>query len=138
MDNPSSVPFYLNPRVWTAIVAVLALILSQLPPVRLLFRGRKVAINAPEIIIITYVFGNINFSFLLSLHNVGGRKVTISKLNVAVRDPEGTRWNLPQQTYSRSTSPDPSTIKQDFLLGWIPLRPDEYWSENIKCFRILV
>ena len=63
-------PLYAQPEAWSVAIALLALILSQLPPLTQLLRGLKVNIAAPEFIALSTSLGNLQAVFLLGLNNV--------------------------------------------------------------------
>lgn len=55
-------PLYAQPEAWSVAIALLALILSQLPPLTQLFRRLKVSIAAPEFIARPPVWGTFKRS----------------------------------------------------------------------------
>lgn len=126
-----------NPAVWSAVIAVLALILSQLPPLREIIRGLKVRITVPEIFTIIHFLGNIRMYIFLDVHNIGGRFVSISKIDCVIKDAGGSRWNIPAQTYISRQPTSSGQPPQEFLIGWISLKPGEHWSRNVRCFKLL-
>ena len=126
-----------NPGIWSAFIAVLALILSQLPPIRELIKGRKIKIIVPEMFMLSHVLGNIEISLSIDLHNNGGKFVSIAKLDLFFVDSQNIIWKLPAITYfSRQQPPQAGIPLQEFLLGSISLKPGDHWNETIHCYRI--
>lgn len=129
--------FLKDPAVWTAIVAVLALILSQLPPVRELIKGVKVKITVPELVMLYHFMGNIQTNLFLDIHNVGGRTICIAKIECGIKNSSGSWWKLPAQTYySREPPSQHGQPPPELLMGLISLKSGERWSETVRCFRL--
>ncbi len=83
------VAFYSDPRVWSAAIALLALILSQLPPIHKLLRRGKLELDVYEKACVSHMFGNPNLQLHIILNNTGGKPVTITGLNVSIK--QGSR-----------------------------------------------
>jgi len=75
-------PFYLDWTFWTAVVAAVALILSQLPPVLSWFRRAKIDIEVYSRIGLSHKIGNPNASMHIILSNSGGRALRIKKVSL--------------------------------------------------------
>ena len=74
--------WYQDPDFWTGVtgvVAVAALVLSQVPPLRVLLRRAKIDVRPHSRITISHWMGNPNFHHLLFIANDGGRRVTIER-----------------------------------------------------------
>ena len=122
---PENTPFYLNWTFWAVVVAGLALILSQLPPVLSWFRRAKLDIDVYSRIGITHKVGNPNVTVHLILSNVGGRSLRIQSVSLDIsRDGERV-FSLPMQNYYEK--PD---SKGTLLATPFQLRPDEDWSHS--------
>ena len=52
--------FYDDSGYWQGAVALLALVLTQLPPVRLWFRQARLAIDVPDRVVITHAVGKLS------------------------------------------------------------------------------
>ena len=116
---------------WGTVVAVIALILSQLPPIRDLLKGTKLRLAVPERFTLWHFLGNINITIPLLIQNIGGGSVNIARIDCVIRDADGTHvWDLPAQNFYYPIRPD-----QGFLAGPILLKPNEQWSGNVHCFR---
>jgi hypothetical protein len=125
-----------KPEVWSTLIALFAVILSQLPPIWDMLKGVRVRLVVPESFWLWHYLGNLQLGGFLDIRNDGGRAVIISKLDFIIVDSSGKRWNLPAQTYlSRQPSPMPDQPTPEFLLSWISLKPGEHWGETIHCFR---
>lgn len=126
----------MSATVWTAVIAVLALILSQLPPVREMLRGTRLSIIVPEYMVLTHSLGNINLTTSVTLHNTGGRGVTVAGLDCGLLADDGRRWHIPAQTYiDRDSQPLVGQQRVQLFMEWIPLEPKEFWSETVVFFK---
>ncbi|MFH1094585.1 MAG: hypothetical protein V1739_10620 [Candidatus Omnitrophota bacterium] len=75
----ASIPIYLNWSFWAVVIAGVALIFSQLPPIHLLLKKAKLDIELYSKIHITHKIGNPNLQIHLIINNVGGKVVKIKK-----------------------------------------------------------
>ncbi len=126
-----SVPFYENWTFWTAIVAGLALILSQLPPLREIIKGAKLDLDVYSRIAITHKVGNPNILLHLILSNIGGRSVKIRSVTAVIKRENRVVGTLPAQTYVKNPSDTKSTIP--FVS--FSLRPKEDWAYPINLLK---
>lgn len=119
--------WYLDWQFWSAVVAVMAVILSQLPPVRLWLRGYRVICEAHERIQLTHKIGVPNIQWYLGFENKGGREVRIEKLCCRVTFPCGQVISIPAKTYQRSEG------GQLTLLTSFKILPGQEWAYPV-CF----
>jgi len=114
-------------KFWSFLVAFVALILSQLPPIALWFKKAKLDLELYSRIHITHKVGNPNLQVHLILRNIGGRKVRVKGINVAL-ERDGTSIDaLPAQNYV----PDPKT-NHNVLLTPYTLKPEGEWSNLVN------
>jgi hypothetical protein len=126
-----------QPEFWTATIALLALILSQLSPIKELIKPRVLRIVLPEHLVLYHFLGNLQLLGYTALHNTGGREVTVAKVACIIKDEEGHRWEMPAQTYlSRQAPAVPGAQPPEPIMGWISLRPGEHWAETVHFHRI--
>ncbi|MGD0036287.1 MAG: hypothetical protein ABSC53_03220 [Bacteroidota bacterium] len=112
---------------WKAIVAILALVLSQLPPIKQMIKGKKLRMAMPAVAQFTHVFGNTNLSIWLDFDNVGGKTVTVRRIEAILRKINGPKQKVIAKSYwiTESLSHDKPTA---LFLGEIALKPGEKWS----------
>lgn len=119
-----------NPNLWSALsvsVAIVALILTQLPTIRQMTRGTDIRINTPQEISIWHDMGNINVGVFLDIHNVGGYTVNISSVECAILEKDtGKVFRIPVRTYS-------SERASNLSLGTITLSADQHWTNYVQC-----
>jgi len=84
MPEAVDVPLYLNWTFWAVLVAALALLLSQLPPVHMLLKRAKLDMELHSRIHITHKVGNPNLQLHLILSNVGGKTIKIKGITSAI------------------------------------------------------
>lgn len=119
-----------SPEAW---VALLALLLSQLPPIAQLLRGRRVLINTAEHFYLSHFIGNPNAYLSFRIVNAGGRNVSIRRILCVIKKQGGRgQWILPVQQFYRVEDPN---LRLNFL--GLTLKPDEYWEKTIVGMRDL-
>ena len=127
MQQVDSIPLYLNWSFWAVLVATLALILSQLPPVHLLFRRCRLDVEPYSRIHLTHKVGNPNAQLHLILTNVGGRSVKVKEINLKfTRDGKDVAF-LPAQNYLQNPG-DKATV----LFTSFSLKPKEEWAHIVN------
>jgi hypothetical protein len=126
-----------DPTFWTAVIALLALVLSQLPPVHVLLKRRELLVILQEHLFLYHYLGNTQLLAFLELHNTGGRDITIAKIDCAITDGDGHHWSLPAQTYlSRQPSPAAGQPAPELFIGRISLKPGGHWAETVHFFKV--
>jgi len=119
--------FYLDWTFWAVAVALLALILSQIPPILLLIKRAKLELELFSRIHLTHKIGNPNLESHLVLINSGGRSLRINSIEIKITRDKKDSFVLPGQTYL-----DQLTDKQDLLLTKFTLKPNQEWIHSIK------
>jgi len=130
-----SIPFYQTQIFWTALtalVAVLALILSQLPPVREMLKGAKLELDIYPRILITHKVGNPNILLHLIIRNTCGKSIMIKSAAVSLRRAGKEVIMLPAQNYL----PNPVDTKQLFPFISFNLRPKEDWAYQVNFYNL--
>lgn len=118
-----------NPAFLSVIIAFLALIFSQLPPLLNLVKGQKIQILIPSYCILYHHLGRLRIEIFLSIQNIGGKSVTISKIEGILKSKDLMR--IPAMSYYPSQS-----NLQELLIGWISLKPKEQWAETTRFFNM--
>lgn len=122
---PSPTPLYLDWQFWAAVVAVLALLLSQLPPVALWFRPRRLEVEVHSRIQVTHKVGNPNVSMFVSIRNTGGRVLRIRSLRMVLTRDNRPLTTLPAQNYVENPSAQSSLLFVPFTL-----KPGDTWAHG--------
>jgi len=128
MEN--AVPFYTNWTFWAVVIATLALILSQLPPLSLLFRKKKIEVEAHSLLTISHKVGNPNIRWTLNFRNVGGVTTRVKKISCNL-----IRNNELVSTLNAHNYYNPSDDKQIIFSGFT-LRPDEEINYDFLFFKM--
>lgn len=118
-------PFYLDWQFWAAVVAVLALVLSQLPPVRLWFRPKRLEVEVHSRIQITHKVGNPNVGMFVSVRNTGGRDLRIRSIQLSLSRDNTSLGSLAAQNYFEGPTSQSSVLYVPF---W--LKPGESWAHG--------
>lgn len=122
---PTPTPLYLDWQFWAAVVAGLALVLSQLPPVALWFRPRRLEVEVHSRIQVTHKVGNPNLGMFVSVRNTGGRELRIRSLRIVLARDNSPLANLPAQNYFENPSSQSSVLFVPFTL-----KPGDTWAHG--------
>jgi hypothetical protein len=114
---------------WIALVALSALILSQLPPLRVLLRRTRLIMQPYDRLNVTHTLGNPNVNLHVQLLNDGGRAVRIRSLALEISADDSTKLSLSAQTFTRADG-TPGT----FLFIPFRLEPDKDWANVVAFF----
>lgn len=118
-------PIYFDWQFWAAIAAFLALVLSQLPPVILWFRPRKLEVEIHSRVFVSHKIGNANVGSYVSVRNTGGRALRIRGMKASLSRDGKALTVLPAQTYFETASSQASVLFVPFSL-----KPGEQWAHG--------
>jgi hypothetical protein len=125
------VPFYADWQFWSAIAAIAALILSQVPPIHVLLRRAKLQCEAFTRLHITHKVGNPNAQWHLIVENTGGRAVRVKSISLTFSRVGDPSFTLPAQNYLRSPDATENVLLTPFRLG-----PGEEWAHVLSFFNL--
>ncbi|KKJ02884.1 hypothetical protein WJ59_17600 [Burkholderia gladioli] len=122
-------PIYADPNFWQGAAAIAALVLSQLPPIKLWFKRAKLDVECFDRMALKHDVGAAGAELHLTLTNTGGTDVRIKKISLSFT--RGTeRRELDARGYYEK-----STDKQATLFTPTTLKPKESWSYNVNFFK---
>lgn len=124
-------PFYADWQFWSAIAALAALVLSQLPPVHVLLRRATLQCEAFTRLHLTHKVGNPNAQWHLIIENTGGRALRIKAITLTFRRTGGQAFTLPAQNYLRT--PDAT---ENVMLTPFRLAPGDEWAHVLNFFNM--
>ena len=127
MPEAVDVPLYLNWSFWTVVIAAIAILLSQLPPVHILLQRAKLDIELYSRIYLTHKVGNPNLQLFLILNNTGGRVVKIIGSTTTIKRDGIQIAKLPAQTYLQNPNDITALLFTRFLL-----KPKEEWAHSVN------
>jgi len=119
----TEIPIYLNWSFWAVVVAAIAVVLSQIPPIKELLKKGKLDLEVYSKTSITHRVGNPNLQLHLILSNVGGRNIRIKDITVSISRDGNNLATLPAQNYLQNQN-DQSTL----LFTTFSLKPGEEWA----------
>ncbi len=122
MPTPAN-PIYLDWQFWSALTAIIAIILSQLPPIHLLLRPRRLEVEVHSRIQITHKIGNPNIGMVVSVRNTGGRELPVRSLQLSISRDGANLGTFPVQNYFET----PSSLSSVLFIPF-SLRPGESWA----------
>ena len=120
-------PFYLDWKFWSAAVAFLALVLSQLPPLHILLRRAKLDAEIYSQMHITHKVGNPNAQLHLILSNTGGREIRIRAIKLTLNRGSEDTFVLPAKNYLQLPGD-----KEAVLFTSFKLKPGEEWAHIVN------
>ncbi len=127
MEEITELAWYLDWSFWTVLIAGLALVLSQLPPIHLMIRRAKLDLEIYSKVSITHKLGNPNLQLHLILTNIGGRKVRIKNIQVEVTMDNENTFSLPAQNYLQNQND-----KETLLFTSFSIAPGGEWAHIVN------
>ncbi|MBE1162126.1 hypothetical protein [Dyella acidiphila] len=118
---PLGRPFYDDWTFWQGFVALLALVLSQCPPLIKLFRPGRLKLDLPTRLLVTHTYGNANVVLLVGLRNVGSREIQVRSLSISVKRDKSDAFRLDARQFE-----NPGDSRQ-YLLVPFTISPGENW-----------
>jgi hypothetical protein len=122
---------YLDWQFWSAFVAVLALVLTQLPPVRLWFRPSRLEVEVHSRVQLTHKVGNPNLGMYVGIRNIGGREVRVRSISVALARDGNALGVYPIVNFFETPSSTSAVLFVPFTL-----RPSEVWAHGANFLRL--
>jgi len=120
-------PIFFDWSFWTAFFAAVAVILSQLPPIKTWFKQAKIDLELYSKISLTHKVGNPNLQLHLLLTNIGGRSIRIKDIVISLSRDGTNLASLPAQNYLQNQS-DKSTL----LFTTFSLLPNQEWGHIVN------
>jgi len=121
------VPFYADWKFWSVVVSLIAIALSQLPPVHIMLRRAKLDVEAYSRIVINHKVGNPNVQLHLILSNIGGRTVKVKSICLEFKRGIEDGFTLPAQNYFQQPAD-----KESVLLTSFKLKPADEWGHVVN------
>ncbi len=126
--NPTlETPLYLDWTFWAVVIATIAIILSQLPPLHFWFRKAKLDIELYSRIHLTHKVGNPNAQLHLIITNSGGRTVRVKGVTMSIRSEGKEVAIMPAQNYLNNPSDESSVLFTSFVL-----KPNDEWGHLVN------
>lgn len=128
---PTQVPLLLDWQFWSAIIAVLALVLTQLPPIKLWFRPTRLEVEVHSRVQLTHKVGNPNLGMYVGIRNIGGRDVRVRTLSVSLSRDGNSLGTYPIFNFFETPSSTAAVLFVPFTL-----RPSETWAHGANFLRV--
>ncbi|MDH5630959.1 MAG: hypothetical protein OEY96_12480 [Gammaproteobacteria bacterium] len=125
--QPEEIPLYLNWSFWAVVVAALAVLLSQIPPLHIIFRKARIEIEPYSRLALTHRVGNPNLQLHLIISNIGGRRLRVKNIEAIVSRDGSQVASLPVQNYYQTKS-DTNTV----LFTRFTIEPNEDWGHTVN------
>lgn len=128
--STAQVPLYLDWQFWSAVVAVLALCLTQVPPVRLWFRPSRLEVEVHSRVQVTHKVGNPNLGMYVGIRNIGGRDVRVRTISTSLSRDGVALGTYPVVNFFEIPSSTSSVLFVPFTL-----KPSESWAHGANFFQ---
>ena len=126
----TATPIYFDWPFWAFIVAFVALVLSQLPPIHILLKNAKIDFELYSKVSLSHKVGNPNLQIHIIINNIGGRKVRIRDIKANITRDGNKVADLPAQNFLQNPS-DTNTV----LFTSFSLIPNEEWGHIVNLLR---
>lgn len=126
---PSPIPIYLDWTFWTALFSLVAIALSQLPPVHLLLRPKRLEVVVHSRVLISHMVGNPNAGIVLSIRNTGGRSLRVGTLDLQLSRDGNPLVTLYGLSYFESPTSQTAVLFVPFTL-----QPGDTWSHSVSFY----
>jgi hypothetical protein len=123
-------PLLLDWAFWAAVLALVAIVLSQIPPILTIIRRANVEIELYTHVYLTHQFGNPNVQLHVILRNTGGRSIRIKAMRLRIKRDNNEVATLLAQNYL----PDPTDFKKQVLFTRVQLDSDAEWAHSVNFF----
>jgi hypothetical protein len=120
-------PVYLDWTFWAAVLAFVAILLSQLPPINQLLRPGRLTLELYSRIHVTHKVGNPNVQLYIILTNNGGRSVRVNGIKLKLSLDGKHVVELPAQNYLQNPHDTSTLLFTSFLV-----KPKEDWSHFVN------
>ncbi|MEO1964334.1 hypothetical protein [Hyphomonas sp.] len=113
-----------EPDFYIAAIALLSLVLSQLPPIQSLLSKERIEIYTQPKIALLHVAGNPNTFINLSVWNRGAKPIRIKSISMTIETESGKEIGLPLSTFHHTATDDGETFYRP-----ISIQPDAEWTK---------
>ncbi|TMU73251.1 hypothetical protein FGJ01_16925 [Hydrogenophaga intermedia] len=129
--STAQVPLNLDWQFWSAVVALLALVLTQLPPIKLWFRPTRLEVEVHSRVQLTHKVGNPNFGMYVGIRNIGGRDIRVRTMSVSLSRDGQVLGTYPIFNFFETPSSSSAVLFVPFTL-----RPSETWAHGSNFLRV--
>ncbi|MBW1745424.1 MAG: hypothetical protein JRJ25_03535 [Deltaproteobacteria bacterium] len=121
--------WYKNTSIWSALLAALAILLTQLPPISSWLPKPKLEIIHADKVGINNNIGIIGFNLPIELDNKGNVPLDVTKIYFEVIAPNGTQKTYIAESYAKPSTGGAPSI--NLPITSINLNENELWSEFV-------
>lgn len=122
-----------DPGVWSAVIAAIALVLSQLPPITTLIARPRIRLFLPERLWLSHWLGTPFVVALITVENLSARKQAVARMDGwLVERSADTGRIMSAQTHILQTGVALGQAPSEPLFVGVRLKPEEIWSGTIR------
>lgn len=119
-------------KFWSLAISVVALMLSQLPPIKNWIAHISIESKIGEQVGISNQFGIIDIGAQVFLTNTGNRELSVSRIELLLHSPSKKEVLLGGGWYSQSNE-DGAQVA--YPVGVVDLKPGETWAKYVNFYR---
>ncbi len=124
--------WYKQTSVWGVVISVIALALTQLPPVGTWITRTKIEVELSKRVGLGNAIGIPGYQIFLNLKNGSNRTVDVAKFHLNLTYPTGARKRIEAQTYVKAISGQ--NFPQEFPMTAISIGVGTNWSEMVSFY----
>ena len=121
--------WYKKSSVWSVVIASIAVVLSQLPPVYSWIPNPEIDVNHADRIGVNNAIGLIGHNLNVEIKNIGNTDVQLSKMELVIVDPDGRSKVFPAENYNKISTANANPIALPITSISIP--QNSVWSEMV-------
>jgi hypothetical protein len=134
MNAPSpanqSTPPWKQVSFWGLILSLVGMALSQLPPVKTWFAASAISAEVGNRAGVSSYLGLMGYQLFISLQNSGSKSITVAKLRLKLKRPDGAEQLIPAESYFRAIGGQDGP--QNFPMTSVALGVGTGWSETVS------
>jgi hypothetical protein len=123
-------PFYFDWTFWSFVVAAIAVVLSQIPPILSLVRPRRLKVEVHDRVQIAHYIGNPMIGIVVTIDNAGGRNLRIRRLTMELWRDGNSLGTMTIQGYFETASAQSTVLFVPFSL-----KASDTWSHGASFYK---
>jgi len=125
----SDMAWYKNTSLWSVLIASVAIVLSQLPPIITWVPRPKIEVQHTDRIGINNAIGIIGYNLNVELRNIGNTDIQIEKMILEISRPDGKVISYPAENFTRISTGN--TVPVALPITSISIPRNGAWSEMV-------
>jgi hypothetical protein len=132
MGPTATAPFYADWTFWSFAIACVAVVLSQLPHVKLWFKGPALDLDVHAVAHVTHHLGHANVRLFVSMTNTGAANLRVKGATLMLSR-DGSAF---PELSAMGVLNRPNDTNAEMFTSF-NLRPDEHWAHTVQFYEQL-